>query len=275
MTTTVSKGGLRAKAKATTTRAAQRTALPPKPPKATAAGARSDRVADAKAELATKRAPKATPAPEVKPDKATHYEAVMASLGWKPTVTRVDGLASLLSVRGNEALFLEWLNDVHVGPTSTYTVADRTVKIRNASEMVRIASISPAQAKAAHEHVSTNKAFRPRQTGPTIRTIPFDPETATDAEVAEALAGRQIQWHNQYRVASETAIVGRNVSVSRHARGHRIVSFVDPETGYRALRLENLENVGRRVDIDRIRQEILASMMREAKRQERASAKAA
>lgn len=271
MTTTANKAGLRAAATKRTAKAAQRTPLPPKGKAANVALA-AEAVAERKVAKAVKAAPAAASKPTKEDGKAAHYEAVMQGLGWKTTLTKIDGLHSLLSVRGNEALFLEWLNEAHVGPTSTYTVADHTVKIRNASEMVRIAGVPAAQAKARHEHVAANKAFVKRPTGPTIRSIPFDVESATEEEIAAALSGHQVQWHNQYRVQSETAIVGRDVHVSRHARGHRIVSFVDPETGYRAFKLENLENVGRKVDLNRIKQEILASLMREAKRAERAKA---
>ena len=290
MTTTASKAGLRAKAEATRTKAAQRTPLPPKPgtpehrDEQIAAGQERKRVRraaedaktaneparratrDAKKDVATEarraKAPKPVKAP--KSDKATIYAGEMTKLGWHPEITRLDGLHELIATRGNEALYLAWMNEAHVPGTSTYTIADRTVKVRNPAEAMRVAALKPTEAKAVQEKVSSNVSFRKRPTGPTIRRIPFDVETATEEELRAALEAHEIRWHNQYRVNSEEAIVGsaKSIHVSRHKAGHRIVSFVDPQFGYRALRLEHLENVGAKVNLTHIRQEILKSLSR-------------
>ena len=282
MTTTASKAGLRAKAEATRTKAAQRTPLPPKPGTAKhrdeqiASGQERKRVRraaeDAKAETQAKkdiatearRSKDPKPAKAPKSDKATIYAGEMTKLGWHPEVTRLDGLHELIATRGNEALYLAWMNEAHVPGTSTYTIADRTVKVRNPAEAMRVAALKPTEAKAVQEKVSSNVSFRKRPTGPTIRRIPFDVETATEEELRAALEAHEIRWHNQYRVNSEEAIVGnaKSIHVSRHKAGHRILSFVDPQFGYRALRLEHLENVGSKVNLAHIRQEILKSLSR-------------
>jgi len=285
MTTTASKAGLRAKAEATRTKAAQRTPLPPKGTPAhrdaqISAGQERKRVrraaddaaatkaaeAQAKKDAATeaRRAKAAKPAKAPKPDKATIYAGEMTKLGWHPEVTRLDGLHELIATRGNEALYLAWMNEAHVPGTSTYTIADRTVKVRNPSEAMRVAALKATEAKAVQEKVAGNASFRRRPTGPTIRRIPFDVETATEEELRAALEAHEIRWHNQYRVSSEEAIVGsaKGIHVSRHKAGHRILSFVDPQFGYRALRLEHLENVGSKVNLAHIRQEILKSLSR-------------
>jgi hypothetical protein len=205
----------------------------------------------------------ATPEPvNTKPDKAAHYAEELTKLGWVSGVTRLDGLCELVATRGNEALYLAWLKEAHVSGTSTHTIADRTVKVRNPAEAMRVAGQTPDEAMAKQAKVSGNTQFRKRPTGPTVRRVPFDLATATDTEIINAIEGHQISWHNPYRVDSEKATVGRarSIRIDDHRAGHRIVSFVDPEFGFRAFRLDLLENVGRKVDLDRIRQQILASL---------------
>lgn len=295
-TKTASKSGLRAVAETKRTKAAQRTPLPGKDHKENVALAR-EAVAEAKPAKGTKAhqdaqiaegmerkrarraAEDAKPAKaskaeaEAKPTKASIYAKAFTELGWKSEIAQTDGLVELVATRGNETLYLAWMRESHVSGTSTYTISDRTVKVRNPAEAMRVAAQNPQQAKASQERVTANKQFRRRATGPTIRTIPFDIETATEEEIAAALTGHQITWHNIYRVESETATVGNAIAikVSRHARGHRIVSFIDPETGFRAFRLEHLENVGRKVNLERIRQEILHSLTKNAKRADKAA----
>lgn len=291
-TTTASKSGLRANASAKRTKAAQRTPLPAKDhaenvalaqeaveetkpaTRAKAPAKRAPGRAEARAELLAskpaKRAPrKAEPEPEAEPeepqDKGARYAGLLAEAGWASVTERLDGLVELVASRGVEALFLSWLNEAHISGGSTYTYADRTVKVRNPAEAMRIAARTPEEAKANQAKVSDNKQFRKRATGPTVRNLTIDVAASTDAEVIAALEGHQITWHSPYRVESESAIVGtaKGITVSRHRAGHRIVSFVDPTSGFRAFKLENLENIGRKVNLDRIKQEILNSITRD------------
>lgn len=284
-TTTASKSGLRAAATKRTAKAAQRTPLPPKS-KADLALVREAveerkpakteaRLARAKADLAAVAKPakgKPAKAEEAPQDKGARYAGELSALGWKPEVTRKDGLVELTAVRGTEALYLSWLNEAHISGGSTYTYADRTVKVRNPAEAVRLAGRQPEEAKASQAKVAANRAFVKRPTGPSVRHIPFDVQEVSAEDLIEAIRGHQITWHNQYRVESETAIVGNHIRVDRHRGGHRIVSFVDPETGFRALKLDNLENVGRKVNLERIKQDILSSLTRAEKNKNRRAA---
>lgn len=270
-TKTASKAGLRAAATAKRTKAAQRTPLPPKD-KGDLELAR-EAVEERKAAKAAKAPAKPAKAvAEAPQDKGARYAGELAALGWKPDVKRLDGLVELTATRGAEALFLSWANNAHISGQSTYTYADRTVKVRNPAEAMRIASKSPDQAKSDQARVVSNRAFVKRATGPSVRHVPFDVETVTDAELMEAIRGHQITWHNQYRVESETSIVGNLIRVDRHRGGHRIVSFVDPQEGHRAFKLANLEHVGRKVNLERIKQEILASLSQTSKGSKRKAA---
>lgn len=291
-TTTASKSGLRAAAEAKRTKAAQRTELPPKKAaeapvapveetkpkrvrKAPAKASEAPETTPAKAPArkapakAAAEAPKPAKAEEAPKDKGARYAGELTALGWKPEVTRKDGLVELTATRGAEALFLSWFNEAHISGGSTYTYSDRTIKVRNPAEAMRVAARQPEAAKEAQAKVASNRQFVKRATGPSVRNVPFDVEAATDEEVAAAINGRSVSWHNQYRVESETATVGSLIKVDRHKGGHRIVSFVDPQFGFRAFKLENLENVGRKVNIERIKQEILASLMRDSEKRGR------
>lgn len=230
MTTTANKAGLRAAATARTAKAAQRTPLPPKPGK----------VSDAKATIA---AAKAETPPD---DKAQRYVPQFKERGWSVEVTRSGARQELVAIRGDETIFLSWMGQAHISGESTYTYADRTVKVRNPAEALRMADRPPAEAKESQAKVASNRSFVKRATGPSVGKLPFDPETVSDEDLAAALAGRSVQWHNRYRVESETATVGRiqRITVKRHDLGHRIVSFIDPHFGFRAFRLDNLERVG-------------------------------
>lgn len=288
-TTTASKGGLRAAATAKRTKAAQRTPLPAKDHAANVALARE---AVAEVTKPVKRVPAKAAVAEAKPakrsaakareeaqapinDKAARYAGELEKLGWVPGVTRLDGLCELVARRGSEAIYLAWRNEAHVSGTSTHTINDRTTKVRNPAEAMRVAAQTPDEAAAKQAKVSSNKAFRRQATGPTVKRVPFDPATASDDDVIFAIEARRITWHNRYRVESESAIVGRahNISISVHPDGHRVVSFVDPETGFRAFRLDMLENVGRQVDLERIKQDILKSLSRDAEKQGRKTAR--
>lgn len=307
-TATVSKAGLRANAETKRTKAAQRTPLPPKasvapaqevveeakraprkpaPAKkaeeSPARGTKAHREEQIEAGMERKRqrrkvedeAPAKTEA--AKPTKASGYAEEFKKLGWNSDIVTTDALVELIAKRDGEAIYLSWMREAHVSGTSTYTYADRTTKVRNPAEAMRIAARKPDEAKQNQAKVASNLQFRRKATGPTIRSIPFLAATATDQEIIDAIEARKISWHNQYRVESETATVGRSkaITITDHQNGHRIVSFVDPEFGFRAFRLDHLENVGRKVDLERIRQQILTSLTRNIKADSKSKAKAA
>lgn len=278
MTTTANKGGLRAAATAKREKAAQRTPLPAKvsPPetredriRAAQAKKLEKRLAEDAAAKAPAKAPKAVKVEAIN-DKGARYAGELEKLGWKPEVVRKDGLVELTATRGAEALYLSWFNEAHISGGSSYTYADHTVKVRNPAEAMRIASRTPDESKAVQVKVTNNKArYGKRSDGPSVRSVPFDVADVSAEDLIEAIRHHRITWHNQHRVESETAIVGDRVWVDRHAKGHRIVSFCDPEAGYRAFQLDNLENVGRKVNVDRIKQDIIASLSNDSKKSKR------
>jgi hypothetical protein len=77
--------------------------------------------------------------------------------------------------------------------------------------------------------------------------LPFDPATASDREVIDALAGKGVAWHNRFRQVPESAQTPRDPRRMRieEQNGERVVLFCCPVTGFRAFRLSALTRVGR------------------------------
>lgn len=200
---------------------------------------------------------KAEPEPKTKAIKDSKSwpkaEAVMKAVephGWTCEHEVHDGdNIEVTAVRGDEVLWISWTAGVLTSsPMPTYTIADRTVKLRNASALKQYASRKPEAGVKELEKVRSNTFFRKKPTEPKKHKLPFDPATATDTEVIDALLGKAVAWHNSLSQNSEAAQIGRNprkVSIAEH-QGDRIVKFCCPETGFRAFRLSALTKVGGR-----------------------------
>ena len=197
-TTYVPKGANRAAANAKTAKHAQRTPLPPKRiPHA--------RVEQDVAELAAAIRPTPAPAEGSKSiPKAKAFVSHIESHGWEDErswgETGLEDHIVVVARRGVETIFIEWVKGVFQ-ETATYTVADRTVKLRNASAAKQYAARSPEEGQAELNKVSANRFFRKRETpkeevDAQRQPLPFDPALATDDEVITALAGRKITWFN-------------------------------------------------------------------------------
>lgn len=228
VTTTASKHGLRVAAGERRTRHAQNTPLPPK------AGV----VEAAKTVIA------ALPSHVA---KAKAFADFCRTSGWEVFTSLEGDLAEVTARRGVEAIHQAWVNGVYHNESATYTVSDRTVSTRNIAAAKRLAERSPEDAKAELDRVASNRAFRRRDTTPSKMRLPFDPETATEREVIDALLGKGVAWHNRFRQVPETAMVGRDPRSVRveEQNGQRVVLFCCPATGFRAFRLSALTRVGR------------------------------
>lgn len=255
MTTTAPKGALRAAATARRTKHAQRTALPPK-----AGSPGAEAIAEAATVVPKPRARKAqTVAPASAPDtgdsksmqKAAVIRAEVEAHGWSVTLDALDGdVVELTAKRGAEVLWISWTGGkMTLDPMPTYTVEDRTIKLKNASAVKQYAA-RPAEAGSKElEKVRSNRFFRKRPTKPRRSRLPFDPKLATDEEVIAALQGQVVSWHNDRTQGTEVAFVGVRGKAPRWIRleernGDRIFSFVCPQTGFRAFYLTRLIRVG-------------------------------
>ena len=185
--------------------------------------------------------------------KASALMAEAIANGWDCNPVRYeDDLVELLMKRGNEALWISWTGGVlTTNPMPTYTVSDRTIKLRNASAVKQHLVRSPEAGQADLERVSKNQFFRRKPTEPKRQALPFDVKLATDEEVLAALTGKAVSWHNQYREFEEAAVVGvrggkQPVELRPREDGERVLWFCCPATGFRAFALSQLTRVGSR-----------------------------
>lgn len=179
--------------------------------------------------------------------KAEACIALALQHGWEATPELLDGdICELTLRRGDETLWISWTSGVlTTEPMPTYTIADRTVKLRNASAVKQHAVRAPEVGLKELEKVSSNRFFKPRPIEPKVGKLPFDPRTATDIEIVNALMGKAVSWHNRLRVIPETAQVGKNPKKIYFTEfgGERIFNFICPATGHRAFRLAALTRV--------------------------------
>jgi len=185
--------------------------------------------------------------------KASALMAEAIGHGWDCNPARYeDDVVELLMKRGLEALWISWTNGVlTTNPMPTYTVSDRTIKLRNASAVKQHLARSPEAGQADLDRVSKNQFFRRKPTEPKRQALPFDVRLATDEEVLAALSGKAVTWHNQYREFEEAAVVGvrggkQPIELRPRADGERVLWFCCPEGGFRAFALSQLTRVGSR-----------------------------
>lgn len=192
--------------------------------------------------------------------KAVAFRDAMTALGWKATAGHApDGaeidLVEVLAVRRTESggavgteehLYISWKAGSLQHPV-TYTINDRTIKMRNASQAKMYAARPVETAEKEFSKVVSNKAFRKKAVEPKRSRLPFDPSLATNEEVITALVGRSVAWHNSISQATESAMLSRDakrVTIVESDGGERIVKFCCPSTGFRAFRLSALTRVG-------------------------------
>lgn len=197
--------------------------------------------------------------------KATAVRDVMRQNGWETSLTLAEGTTEdediweLTGRRGDEVLWISWTQGtLTTEPMPTYTIADRTIKLRNASAVKQYAARAPEVGPKELQRVASNRFFRRKPTEPKRAPLPFDPNLATDEEVLSILLGQTVTWHNQYREMEETAQVGipggrQPVEIREREGGDRIVSFCCPQYGFRAFALSQLTRVtgGRRGQVKR------------------------
>lgn len=251
MTTIVKKGANRPAHTAKTNRHAQRTPLPTQ--RRTSEEVESDRAA-----LAAAVRPTEAPTAEGRsPAKGKAFADSIRPFGWEITPawgeTGIDDHVTVVATRGAESIFIEWIGGVFQ-ETATYTIGDRTVKLRNASAAKQYAGRSPEEGQAELAKVASNRFFRKRETpkedvDAQRQPLPFDPALALEDEILTALAGRKLTWHNRFREVAESGIFPvdprREFCHITEFESERILNFVCPATGFRSLRLSALLSVSR------------------------------
>jgi hypothetical protein len=180
--------------------------------------------------------------------KADDFIAAAAGSGWDAdhSVTGTSVRTDVVTVqRGEEAITIEWQNGVFM-PTCLYRRPDgSTAKVRNASHAKQIMA---APAPTAQQ-LGARRAVRERMNGKgeariPVRTLPFDMELMTDAELAEALRGCKLVWVNSISGTEESDIIPppSNCYVAEGFSGRQI-HFNGP-TGARSVRISSIIHVG-------------------------------
>lgn len=193
-------------------------------------------------------------APQTKSwQKALAFRGSVAALGWSTSCDfapdgEPEDIVEVMAQREDEHLWISWTGGaMTLQPMPSYTISDRTIKLKNASACLKYAARDP---KAAHDElgkVVSNKAFRRKAETPKKARIPFDIGLATDEEVIAALAGHSVDWYNSISGAMESGVLGRDahrIKIQALDGGDRIVKFCCYATGFRAFRLSALTRVG-------------------------------
>jgi hypothetical protein len=180
------------------------------------------------------------PAP-VGDTKAHRYAAHTDFAGWTTEVQTDGDYAELVARRWTETIHLTWINGVYQAG-ATYTIADRTVQIRNVAEARRWAQRSPEAATEVLSKVVSNKAFRRREVPEQEQGRQKLPFALDDSErvILDALAGRKVRWHNRFTAQPEIAVLDTDPRRLRleEQNGERVVLFCSPgHGGFRAFRL--------------------------------------
>lgn len=196
----------------------------------------------------------AAAAPQTKSwQKALAFRASVAALGWSTSVAwapdgEPDDVVEATAQRGDEHLWISWTKGaMTLQPMPTYTIVDRTIRLKNASACLKYAARPVADAQEELSKVTSNKAFRRKAVTPKKARIPFDVGLASDEEVIAALLGKTVEWHNSISQATEQASLGRDahrIRIQPMDGGDRIVKFCCTTTGFRAFRLSALMRVG-------------------------------
>lgn len=254
------RGAGRAKYAASQAKHSQRTPLPPRSGAVIEKSARTSAMQEAVA------AQQATSKPLARPSlgKATQFYLKAEELGWTTTAKTKSGDEKRVVVeRGDERIDIAWRSEVFV-PDATYVlVPGQARRLKNAAEAYRLLARSVEDAVAAASAPSAPKKAPASATAKRRpRRMPFDPKTATDAEVLAGVLDRKVTWYNSMTEAWESGFVATTKSVrgqgqvpmrteptisfARDEDGgvpRRVLNFVDPHCGFRALFVDAIEQV--------------------------------
>jgi hypothetical protein len=184
--------------------------------------------------------------------KALKIQAALMDSGWvyASLVAGEAGRVTATFTRGQEALTVTWDAGVFNYEETAHAIGDRVTKVRNVSAAIKLGTRPVAEAEKDLERVVRNRTFNKAKAAeggaPKRSKLPFDPGTATEAELASILAGKTIEWTNRITRGTETAqVTDRSSKYFRlvDAPSGRTLQFVSPE-GFKACRLDDIVRVG-------------------------------
>jgi len=178
--------------------------------------------------------------------KAKVYAAKVVEVGWAAKIAHHGETTEVTATRGGEELWISWTSGSMVQhPMPRYSAGGRSVTMRNASECLKYAARSEAEASAAVPKGRTVGRPKAERRATSVR-LPFDPAAATDEEVVSALVEAQVIWRNSLSDLEEKAWLpasSKDIEVKENDGGDRTISFCCRSGMYRAFRLSSLISV--------------------------------
>lgn len=192
--------------------------------------------------------------------KALRLTAVAESLGWSARSYVSGSEARFAATRGEETIKLMWHDEVvkakglHEFPGGTKTIYNAKEATRAMEQATPVVSVRQAPRRT---QAASNGQPSERVTA-VVRSLPFDPATASDAEVlAHVQPTATVSWVNSVSGLTETAQVYcrrngdkldpskplRSLKVHNGQAGRRIVTFPSEDGGLRSVALEHLVSV--------------------------------
>jgi hypothetical protein len=181
--------------------------------------------------------------------KAEAFLTAAAELGWTEVVrsSPEQETYGVIVGRGEERIAISWRSGVFMGEECYHSHPGRSPrKVINASAAKKLMAIPPVQAAEEAAKVSAHKASRPRRdrsaqtTTERRKALPFDPETASDEDVLQAVSGgnRRVSWTNEVSGTIEDAYITGSVSIQpgKSGRSLRFTSM----TGFRSVRVSSI-----------------------------------
>lgn len=175
--------------------------------------------------------------------------------GWKAEVTEpIPGKSAIVTAtREDEAIDVMFINGVlDTDQMPTYTIGQRTVKLRNVSAAKKQMEVPPQEALKVAASVSVRRERKVRdkdeegQPRELSIIVPWDNES-TDEEILEFVKGRRIIWRNSVSGTYDEA------SVFPHGmKKHKHLQIVESRDGRKVLNWASVEGGFRSVFIDAI-----------------------
>jgi len=178
-------------------------------------------------------------APTIRVRSAIQFAEAAAALGWEVKRKKLeDGDRQVSATRGAESFVFVWEHDDETNKdifiVGYYYVNGQEQVWKNVAKALRHMEGEP-------DNISTQ--------GERIVRLPFDPFTADDKAVLDALAGKTVTWTNTLSGADDYATLparGKQTKLEYRygeALDHRTLTFAAVDSGFRSVRLCQLVGV--------------------------------
>lgn len=210
-------------------------------------------------------------------DKAEAFAEEASALGWETEIARDGNKATVTASIDDKVISISWrggacLNEVFL------EIDGHQKKLRNAAAArrklaeeagedeghegydrpVKEKSKQSVQKKSkAANGVETKVKLAPFKSTPKPKTIlPFDPDTASDTEILQAVVGKRITWRNSISGAYDDARVmarpnQKHLRIDFNRKQERCITFAEADAdrhheaggGFRSVRVKSIVSV--------------------------------